>query len=333
MFLKKKKLVLDIGANTVKAAVFLSTSKSAKLLDYSSVSIKQAGSVANAISVAKNKLSFKFKKANVAVGGREVFIQHITVEKFPEAQWGQQLVAEAEAYVPYEAEMANINYVYLGSSINTNKNEFLLIATPKQLIAQIQQDCLEAGLRCENVEPSSISLVNGFEYNYGILQNQNIAILEFGEERSTFVGMLNGRIYFVKNIEFGLSNYDQALSRQLSLSIAEAESLRKNFCLNKEVPEGTKEIVRSLHGNLRSELETAMEFIKGVLSKEPPTNLFLTGEGIALPNLLQEISEIVPCEIINIFLNTKYDEQKIEKSRLEEINSTGVTIAGLGSNH
>lgn len=331
MLFGKKKLVLDIGEDIIKAGIFLNTNKSSKLLDYSIVSVGQADSVATAISMAVDNLPFKFKKVNVAVGGREVFIQHLILNKTPKEEWSQQLRAEAEAYVPYEGNMANINYIHLNSSSDSQKNEFLLIATPKQLISQIQQDCLDTGLRCESIEPAALSLVNGFEYNYGILQNQNIAILEVREDRASFIGILNGQIYFVKHIEFGLSHYDKALSSQLALSITEAESLRKNFCLNKEVPQGTKEVINSLHSKLQSELQVATQFIEDVLLKEVPTNLFLTGAGVALPNLLQKIADIIPCEVINIFLNTQYDAQRIDKSRAEDINLAGATLAGLGS--
>lgn len=264
------------------------------------------------------------------MGGHEVFIQHIALAKVPEEQWTQQLMVEAEAYVPYELSTVNINYIPLESS-DSKKNEFLLIATSKEMISQIQQDCLAANLECESVESAALSLVNGFEYNYGILKNQNIAILEIREDRASFVGILNGQIYFVKNIDFGLSSYDKALSEQLQLSIPEAESLRKNFCLNKEVPEGTREVVNSLHNKLQLELKTTIEFIKEVLSREVPTNLFLTGAGTALPNLSQRIADIIPCEVINIFLNMQYDERQIEKSGIEEINPVGAVLAGLGS--
>ncbi|MBE8221248.1 MAG: pilus assembly protein PilM [Bdellovibrionales bacterium] len=331
MFFGKKKLILDIDSNIIKAGVFLNTSKSSKLLDYSTASVNQAGSVSQAILMAVNNLSSKFKKANVAIGGREVFIQHIVLNKTPQEQWPEQIMAEAETYVPYEISSVNINYVNL-NSVDSDKNEFLLIATPRQLIAQVQQDCLDAGIQCESMESAVISLANGFEYNYGILRDQNIAVLEVREDRTSFIGILNGKIYFVKNIDFGLSNYDQALSDQLQLSIAEAESLRKNFCLNKEVPQGTAEIVNSLHDSLQSELTTATQFIKEVLLKEPPTNLFLTGSATCLPNLAQRISDIIACEPINIFLNTQYDEQKIKKLDIEEVNPIGAALVGLGSN-
>lgn len=330
MLFGKKKLVLDIGTNIVKAAVFLNTSKSSQMLDYSFSAIDSKGSLSEAISMAVSNLSVKVKKVNVAIGGREVFIQHITLNKVPQEEWEQQVMEEAETYVPYEINTVNINYAHLQSS-DSNKNEFLLIATPKNLITKIQENCLEAGLECVNIESSIISLANSFEYNYGILQGQNIGVLEVREERTSFIGILNGNIYFVKNIDFGVDNYDQALSSQLKLTNAEAGSLRKNFCLNKEVPQGTKKIINSVHNNLQLELKIINKFIKDVLEKEVPTNLFLTGAAMALPNLSQYIADVIPCETINIFLNMQYDEHKIEKSRLEEINPIGATLVGLGS--
>lgn len=331
MLFGKKKLVLDIGPNLVKAAIFETSSKSCKMLDYSIVAIEKTGSTSFAISTAVSNLTSKIKKVYVAIGGHEVFMQNLTLPKLPESQWKEQIMVEVEAYVPYEVESVNINYIHLTVADN-NKNEFLLFATPKQLVMQVQQDCFDAGLECEAVEPAIISLANIFEYNYGILQGQNIALLEVREDRSSFLGIVNGQIYFVKNIDFGLFNYDKALSDKLQLSIAEAQSLRKNFCLNKEVPKGTKEIIDSVHSHLQSEIQTIMQFIKEVLSKEIPTNLFLTGAAVALPGFSQKVSDIIPSEIINIFLNMKYDEQKIEKLRVEEINPTGAVLAGLGSN-
>lgn len=330
MFFNKKKLVLDIGENIVRAAVFLNNSKSCTMLEYATATVKKSGSTSAAISASLGQLSSKFKKANVAINSREVFIQHILLDKAPPEQWNEQLAIEAEAYIPYDISTVNINYVHLDLP-NINKNEFLLIASPKHFILQIQQDCLNAGIKCSSIESAAVSLANGFKYNYGVLENQNIALLDIQEDRSYFVSILKGQTYFVKNINFGLFSYHQALSNNLNISVSEAESLRKNFCLGKDVPEGTKNIINNTHTELQSEIKIAMQFIQDILLKEVPSNFFLTGAAISLPNLLEKISDIAPCEIINIFLNVKYSTTKIEKSVAEEINPSAATLIGLGS--
>lgn len=330
MFFQKKKLVLDIGKNLVQAAVFLNSSKSCTMLEYSMATAKQSGSISAAISSALNQLTSKFKKANVAVNSREILIQHILLDKAEKAQWNDQITAEAEACIPYEISTVNINYLYLDLP-NINKNEFLLIASPKQFISQVQQDCLNAGIKCSSIEASGVSLANCFKYNYGVLENQNIGLIDIQEDRSSFVGILNGQAYFFKNIEFGLVSYHKALSDALNISIAEAESLRKNLCLGKDVPEGTKDIINNTHNNLQSEITIVMQFIKDILLKESPSNFFLTGPAISLPNLSEKISDIVPCETINIFLNADYSTKNIEKTVAEEISPLAATLVGLGS--
>src|SRR5690554_5690061 len=141
---KKTTVGLDIGSGLIKVAV-VDHSKSqpelvkvavAPLLADAIVEgeIMDPGIVSDAISAALSEAEVTTKDVVTAVGGRDVIIKKIQIERVKESQARELMRWEAEQHVPFDMESVELDFQILDPDGSGMDMSVLLVAGKRDLI-------------------------------------------------------------------------------------------------------------------------------------------------------------------------------------------------------
>src|ERR1043165_6678081 len=117
---KKTTVGLDIGSGLIKVAVIDHSKKTPELVRVAIASLAQdaivegevmdPGVVAEAIRTAMANAGVTTKDVVIAVGGRDVIVKKIQIERVKEQQVRELLRWEAEQHVPFDVESVELDH-------------------------------------------------------------------------------------------------------------------------------------------------------------------------------------------------------------------------------
>src|SRR5687767_15418602 len=152
---KKISVGLDIGSGLVKVAVIDHSKKQPELVKVAVVplladaivegEVMDPGIVAEAIQSALAAAGVKTKQVVTAVGGRDVIIKKIQIERVKEQQARELMRWEAEQHVPFDMESVELDFQILDPDGSAQDMSVLLVAAKHELIESKMQLLSDAG--------------------------------------------------------------------------------------------------------------------------------------------------------------------------------------------
>ena len=170
---KGKTVGLDVGSGLLKLAVIehsrgepeLSRVAVQPLMADAIVEgeIMDPGVVADAIRSLLETAGVKDKRVVVAVGGRDVIIKKIQVDRMKEADAYEVVRWEAQQHVPFDIEGVELDFQILDPEADGVQMEVLLVAAKRELVANRLAILSEAGLEPSIVDVDAFALHNAFD--------------------------------------------------------------------------------------------------------------------------------------------------------------------------
>ena len=127
--------------------------------------VMDPGIVAEAIRGALAAAGVKTTAVVTAVGGRDVIIKKIQIERVKEAQARELMRWEAEQHVPFDMESVELDFQILDPDGEGLEMSVLLVAAKRELIEAKTRILTDAGLEPSVVDVESFALHNAFEVN------------------------------------------------------------------------------------------------------------------------------------------------------------------------
>ena len=124
------------------------------------------GIVAEAIQAALASAGVKTKQVVTAVGGRDVIIKKIQIERVKEQQARELMRWEAEQHVPFDMESVELDFQILDPDADGVEMSVLLVAAKRELIESKMRMLTDAGLEPGVVDVDAFALHNAFEVNH-----------------------------------------------------------------------------------------------------------------------------------------------------------------------
>src|ERR687884_1090046 len=159
---KKTTVGLDIGSGLIKVAVIdhgrgepeLTKVAIAPLLADAIVEgeVMDPGIVADAIRSAMASAGVKTKAIVTAVGGRDVIIKKIQIDRVKEQQARELIRWEAEQHVPFDMESVELDFQILDPDAEGLEMSVLLVAAKRELIESKLRLLTDAGLQAGLVD-------------------------------------------------------------------------------------------------------------------------------------------------------------------------------------
>jgi type IV pilus assembly protein PilM len=232
---KKTTVGLDIGSGLVKVAVIDHSKKQPELIKVAVVplladaivegEVMDPGIVAEAIQSALAAADVKGKQVVTAVGGRDVIIKKIQIERVKEQQARELMRWEAEQHVPFDMESVELDFQILDPHDDGVEMSVLLVAAKRELIESKLRVLTDAGLEPSLVDVDAFALHNAFEVNYPEAMRGVVALVNIGHDVTNINILEDGVPILTRDITVGTRRFREDLQREQGISADEAQQL------------------------------------------------------------------------------------------------------------
>src|SRR4051794_2605452 len=122
--------------------------------------------VAEAIKGLMASAGIKSKKVVTAIGGRDVIIKKIAMDRMKEAEAREVIRWEAEQHVPFDMDNVELDFQILDPEAEGLQMTVLLVAAKRELVEHKLALLSDVGLEASIVDIDAFALHNAFELNY-----------------------------------------------------------------------------------------------------------------------------------------------------------------------
>lgn len=285
---------MDIGTQAVKLVKLKVSGEKTELLSY------DAEPLVLDLSVVLKKIRERnsgMDAVNIAASGQSSVLRYIDFPRMNEAELKQALKFEAQKYITFLNNEANLDAVILKENLPDNKMFVLLAAVKKDWLGARMRSIEAAGLRVNTVDIDSLSLVNAFNFNYSVdekLKDKAVALLNIGAAVSNLNILDNGIPYLSRDIQTGGNSFTQKLADTLRLDFKAAEAFK--LSLEPANQDRVSVARESVIANLFSEIRTSFDYFE---SQHPSSiaKIFLSGGGSMLAGVKDALAGFLGTEI------------------------------------
>jgi type IV pilus assembly protein PilM len=187
------------------------------------------GIVAEAIQSALAAADVKGKQVVTAVGGRDVIIKRIQIERVKEQQARELMRWEAEQHVPFDMESVELDFQILDPDDDGVEMSVLLVAAKRELIESKLRVLTDAGLEPGMVDVDAFALHNAFEINYPDAMRGIVALVNIGHDVTNINILDDGVPILTRDITVGTRRFREDLQREQGISADEAQQLLQGY--------------------------------------------------------------------------------------------------------
>ena len=297
----KTSIGLDVGSGFIKLAVVDHSGREPELVHASHTRVGSdaivegefmdpqlvADSVRSLIAAA----GVKPKNVVASVGGRDVIVKKIQMDRMKAAEAREVIRWEAEQYVPFEMDNVQLDFQILDPEGDGLQMDVLLVVAKRELVDQKMAILRDAGVTPSIMDTDAFALHNAFEYNYPGAMEGTVALVNVGHEVSSVNILLDGTPVLTRDVPFGSRRLRENLRRSHGLTPEDADAIIEDHAppapqFSSVIAEGGEELAMSI--------ERAVAFVStteygGVgLGK-----VFLCGGSSRIPGLQDAVAEHV----------------------------------------
>ncbi len=236
---KKLTVGLDVGSGLVKAVVINHSGPTPEVVKVVITPLNDTAIVedevmdhdlvADAIRQTLAATGAKTTHVVTAVGGRDVIVKKIQMERVKEQQARELMCWEAEQHVPFDMDSVEIDFQLLDPDGDGLDMGVLLVAAKRDLVEATQALLTEAGIAPAIIDVDAFALHNAFEANYPDAQHGTIALLNIGNEATNLNIIDDGVPILTRDLAVGTRRLREDVQRNHGLSADDAEDLLRGF--------------------------------------------------------------------------------------------------------
>ncbi|HEY0788580.1 MAG TPA: type IV pilus assembly protein PilM, partial [Thermoanaerobaculia bacterium] len=348
-FSKSKQIVgLDIGSSAVKlvelrekkAGSYQLVKAGLEALSPEAIvdgSIMDSSMVVETIQRLNSSLGVKNSNYGTSLSGHSVIIKKISLPSMSADELAESIQWEAEQYIPFDINDVNLDYVPLTPPGTGESIDVILVAVKKEKINDYTSVIGQAGRSAVLVDVDAFAVQNAYEMNYRVDPGKVLALVNVGAS-VTNVNILSGSTsLFWRDITFGGNQYTDAIQRELNLSFAQAEGLKRGEAAGDHTIQQVIPILNSVSEDFASELRKTLDFFTATSGAERVDSIMLSGGGAIALNLETILRDKfgIPVSIMDPFRRVTVDESQFNPEELAEIApsmaiSVGLAIRKLG---
>jgi len=335
---KKTTVALDIGSGLIKLVVVTHGSGDPVLskVAYTSVvddaivegEIMDPGIVADAIRGLMASAGVKTKHVVIAVGGRDVIIKKIQMDRMTEAEARSVIRWEAEQHVPFDMENVELDFQILDPEGEGLQMTVLLVAAKRELVENKVSLLAEAGLTPSIIDVDAFAIHNAFEINYPDEMRGVVGLVNIGHEMTNVNILEDGIPVLTRDLPLGTRRFREDMQRERGISADEADQLLQGVERN----ELLDPFLESRGEELAVGIERAAAFLQSASrSATGISRLWLTGGGGRIPGLAKVLGDRLrlPVELANPLARVRVAEGVFATMDPDEISPLLMLPIGL----
>jgi type IV pilus assembly protein PilM len=246
------------------------------------------GIVADAIRGLMASAGIKQKQVVTAVGGRDVIIKKITMDRMREAEAREVIRWEAEQHVPFDMDNVELDFQILDPEADGLQMTVLLVAAKRELIETKLALLADVGLEPQAIDVDAFALHNAFELNHPQAMHGVVGLVNIGHEMTNVNILDDGVPVLTRDITIGTRRFREDLQRERGLSAEEAEAML-------QAPETSpilQPFLQSRGEEIAVGIERAAAFLQSASrSGSGVSRLYLTGGGSRIPGLAKVLGD------------------------------------------
>ncbi len=339
---KKTTIGLDIGSGLVKVAVIEHTKGEPELVKVAVApvladaivegEVMDPGLVCEAVLGALEAAGVKRKEVVTAVGGRDVIIKKIQIERVKESQAREIMRWEAEQHVPFDMESVELDFQILDPDADGLEMNVLLVAAKRELVEHKLRLLTEAGLSAQVVDVDAFALHNAFELNYPDAMSGVVGLVSVGHEVTTINLLEEGVPILTRELPIGTRRLREDLQRDQGLNADAAARLLQGHDHTREL----QPIVEARGEEIALGVERAAAYLaQSSRSAARLRAVYTCGGGARVPGLTQVLAERLrlPVELASPLVNLKVRDGALESLVTDEVAPLLMLPIGLALRH
>jgi len=334
----KSTVALDVGSGLIKL-VEVDHSKGDPVLSRVAITpvisdaiiegeIMDPGVVSDAIRGLLKTAGIKAKKVVVAVGGRNVIIKKIQVDRMKESDATEVVRWEAQQHVPFDIEAVELDFQILDPEGEGLQMDVLLVAAKRDLVEDKIGLLSQAGLEARTIDVDSFALHNAFELNYPEAMNGVTALLNVGHEVTNVSILDSGVPLLNRDLSVGTRMFREDLQRERGMSAEDADQLLQGYELTSDL----EPYVQNRGEEIAVGLERAGAFLQ-TASRDGGSiqSVYCCGGGARIPGLTDVISRRVnlPVEVATSIKKLDVKDGVFDTINADEVGPLLMLATGL----
>ncbi len=334
----KTTIGLDIGSGLIKVAVIehgRSEPELAKVVIMPLTGdaivegeVMDPGIVTDAIRQALELAGVKSKTVVTAVGGRDVIIKKIQIERVKEQQARELMRWEAEQHVPFDMESVELDFQILDPDGDGLEMQVLLVAAKRDLIESKLRLLNDAGVVPAIVDVDAFALHNAFELNYPDAMQGVVGLVNIGHEVTNINILDDGVPILTRDITVGTRRFREDLQRDRGLGADEAQGMVQGYDRSPQLDA----IIESRGEEIAVGIERAAAFLaSSSRTGSQMRAVYVCGGGARIPGLSEALGARLrlPVELANPLANLKVRDGALDSLVTDEVAPLLMLPVGL----
>ena len=264
--------------------------------------------IADAIKKAVKQSGTRTKQACVAVAGSSVMTKVITVPgSLAEDEMEEQILVEADQYVPYSLDEVNLDFEVQGVSEDNPEMVNVLLAASRRENVEDRVEVLDkAGLKAMIVDVEAFSMENAFtllaDQLPDAIDSQTVAIADIGASMSTLNVLHECRTVYTREQGFGGKQLTEEIQRRYGLSYEEAGLAKRHGGLPDNY---VTDVLDPFKKAMVQQIARSLQFFVSSSANRGIDSIVLAGGCSSIPGLekLVEQNLGIPAYVANPFIN------------------------------
>jgi type IV pilus assembly protein PilM len=296
-FLRRNKSTvgLDIGSGFIKVAVVDHSGAEPELTHVSHTpliadaivegEVMDPQIVVETVRSLMESAAVKPRRLVSSVGGRDVMVKKIQMDRMKESDAREVIRWEAEQYVPFDMANVQLDFQILDPLDDGLQMSVLLVAAKREVVDQRVGLLRDAGLLPQVVDVDSFALHNAFEYNYPEAMEGVAALVNVGHEIATVNVLQEGALVLTRDVPFGSRRLREDMRRMHGLTVEEADAV-----LQGRSPRAGEfqDLLKQGAEDLAVGVERALAFLGGEAAG--PGRVYVCGGGARIPGLVDVLA-------------------------------------------
>ncbi len=329
---------LDIGSGLIKV-VAIDHGKGEPLLTKVGVApvlqdaivegeIMDPGVVSDAIRSAFESAGLKQKRVVAAVGGRDVIIKKIQVDRMKEADAADVVRWEAQQHVPFDIEGVELDFQVLDPEGEGVQMDVLLVAAKRELVENRAALLSDAGLDPAVVDVDAFALHNAFEVNYPDAMQGVAAMIHLGHEVTNVNILQDGVPLLTRDLSVGTRKFREDLQRERGMSAEDADRLLQGF----ERSPDLDPFVKNRGEEIGVGVERAGAFLASASRDAGQIQrVYCSGGGARIPGLAETLADRLrlPVEVADPLKGLRVKDEAFGSLAVDEVAPLLMLAVGL----
>ncbi|MBF0455903.1 MAG: type IV pilus assembly protein PilM [Magnetococcales bacterium] len=308
----KTTIGLDIGTTAIRAVEIRPAGKGWRLHRWGTQplppesmadgKVKNSEQVVSALQALFEKTGFSSKQVAISVGGPSVIIKNIQLPFMTEMELEDQISLEAEEHIPFGIDDVHLDFHILNRE--EEQINVLLTACKTEVLDDHLKVVAEAGLTASICDLDLCALINAQEtfvssFGGGVKKKRRkkagkesepegeepvICLVNSGGSCLNVAILIGSVPAFTRDYIFGTRQMIKQISQELEIPFDQAELLLPGGG-SPEQAAVVQESLTSFESQLVSTIGQALDFYRTAHSKQPVTQLYLSGPCGQIPDL------------------------------------------------